>query len=265
MTAIEATNSAKEYILRGINSLWLALTLTETDAFAERDGRVYERKSSPGSIVVNPNGPGSSVQMLIPGTTLHLFLHNDIVTRVADQIYGRPFSDLELLFAFGDADPALHHLLQTARHHLDQPDHAAWTVDYLSRAIAAHVLSKYASQRKYAPTQESMAELSGAQLQRVEEFLQGNLDGNFKFEQLGASVGLSRTLFFERFKRTKNLSPNQYLQLLRVERAKQLLRDDRLPMAEIALISGFPDQAYMTRVFGRVTGTTPGRYRADHN
>lgn len=48
----------------------------------------------------------------------------------------------------------------------------------------------------------------------------------------------------------------------RIDSAKRLLADTHHSIAEIALRCGFYDQAHFTRVFGRVVGTTPGRYRA---
>ena len=50
------------------------------------------------------------------------------------------------------------------------------------------------------------------------------------------------------------------VQSLRIGYAKDLLRGT-LPIAEIALASGFADQSHFTKVFRRATGTTPRRYR----
>lgn len=257
--------NTREYIYRNENSLWFSLPLAEVRARVEINGLPFGKETlEAGALFIVPHEARIALQIMKSAPSFHAFIDYALIARVADQIYARPVDTLDLEVVMGVNDNVVRSLLKTLQHHLMQPDHASWCVDYLSRAIAAHVLSTYAKDRGYAQKPDSLAELSSAQMQRVEEFLQSNLEGNFKFEQLGASIGLSRTLFFERFKRSTNLSPNQYLQLLRVERAKQLLRDGRLPMAEIALISGFPDQAYMNRIFGRVTGTTPGRYRTDH-
>jgi transcriptional regulator GlxA family with amidase domain len=44
--------------------------------------------------------------------------------------------------------------------------------------------------------------------------------------------------------------------------AKDLIRDTRLPLAEVALACGFSDQIHLTRAFARALGQTPGRRRA---
>jgi len=50
------------------------------------------------------------------------------------------------------------------------------------------------------------------------------------------------------------------VEILRIGYAKELLAGS-LPIAEIALASGFADQSHFTKVFRRATGTTPRRYR----
>jgi two-component system response regulator YesN len=53
----------------------------------------------------------------------------------------------------------------------------------------------------------------------------------------------------------------KYLHMLRVEHAKNLLRNSRLKMSEVLVQSGFSDQKTFNRVFREVTGMTPTDYR----
>jgi AraC family transcriptional regulator len=46
-----------------------------------------------------------------------------------------------------------------------------------------------------------------------------------------------------------------------VERARELLAADDMPIAQVAAAAGFSHQEHLTRVFGRQTGMTPGAYR----
>lgn len=57
------------------------------------------------------------------------------------------------------------------------------------------------------------------------------------------------------------MTPNVYLNRLRVQKAMQMLRHSRLPIAEVARQTGFPDSAYFDRVFRKMTGTRPLAYR----
>ncbi|QDK31738.1 hypothetical protein DM450_02825 [Sphingomonas sp. IC081] len=49
----------------------------------------------------------------------------------------------------------------------------------------------------------------------------------------------------------------------RIGRAKELLLDREIPIAEVALRAGFADQSHFTVNFRKLTGTTPARFRAD--
>jgi methylphosphotriester-DNA--protein-cysteine methyltransferase len=63
------------------------------------------------------------------------------------------------------------------------------------------------------------------------------------------------------FKASTGLPPHQYVIGRRIERAKQLLRDDDHSLAQVAARVGFWDQGYFTRHFERLVGVTPGRFR----
>jgi AraC-like DNA-binding protein len=73
--------------------------------------------------------------------------------------------------------------------------------------------------------------------------------------ELGASVSSLVRGFRERF----DLSPHAYLVGRRIEHARRLLLSGVAP-AEAAVLSGFHDQAHLTRHFRRHVATTPGRY-----
>jgi AraC family transcriptional regulator len=89
-------------------------------------------------------------------------------------------------------------------------------------------------------------------------------------ERLGCDIGLddlarllqcSRQHFARRFKLTYAVSPYQYVIERRLERAKQLLRQTRLPLSEVAGACGFGDQSHFTTCFSCRVGVTPRRYR----
>lgn len=63
------------------------------------------------------------------------------------------------------------------------------------------------------------------------------------------------------FRRKFGCSPGELLRQCRVRHAAELLRSPNARLAEVALDSGFADQAQLTRTFKRVTGLTPGQYR----
>ena len=54
---------------------------------------------------------------------------------------------------------------------------------------------------------------------------------------------------------------SDYLNLVRLEKAKQLMQNYELSLAEIAQSVGFTDQSYLGRIFKREEGITPAKYR----
>ncbi|RQO33506.1 AraC family transcriptional regulator [Herminiimonas sp. KBW02] len=129
-------------------------------------------------------------------------------------------------------------------------------------AAVAHVIANHASQDSAPETYDVHAPLSEAQMQRVHDYFQEHLQGGFRIAELAAAMGMSRTSFFKRFGRTAKATPNQYLQVLRVEKAKLLLRDQHFSLIDIAFSCGYADQSHLARFFKRYVRMSPGRYRS---
>ena len=77
--------------------------------------------------------------------------------------------------------------------------------------------------------------------------------------RLAQVAGLSCFYFIRVFRAAFGVTPHAYLAMLRLERARQLLRTSS-PIAQVAAAVGFSDQSHLTRFFRRVYGMTPGVY-----
>lgn len=73
--------------------------------------------------------------------------------------------------------------------------------------------------------------------------------------------GLSQRTFKRRFKAVTGYAPLDYVQAMRVEEASQMLETTDRPVDDIALATGYQDPAFFRRLFKRLTGVTPARYR----
>jgi AraC-like DNA-binding protein len=80
--------------------------------------------------------------------------------------------------------------------------------------------------------------------------------------EIAGLAGLSVSQCARQFRRVTGLAPHRYLLQVRVAHVKALLRDSDRDLALIAMDAGFFDQSHMTRVFRRLTGVTPGVFRA---
>lgn len=92
-------------------------------------------------------------------------------------------------------------------------------------------------------------------------FMQDSFAEAVQLHQIAAHVVLSSGHFSQRFRSATGISPWEYLLRLRIDAAKQLLRDSRLGITEIALAVGFADHSHLTKAFRRREAMTPSAYR----
>ncbi|MNY47837.1 HTH-type transcriptional activator RhaS [compost metagenome] len=59
-------------------------------------------------------------------------------------------------------------------------------------------------------------------------------------------------------------SPNRFIRIIRLERAKELLRDPANSIASVAMESGYEDPGYFARIFKQEYGVTPHKWRNVH-
>ncbi len=76
------------------------------------------------------------------------------------------------------------------------------------------------------------------------------------------SVPIARSSLERRFRKSVGRSPQAEIRSVQLKRARQLLCETDLPLAQIASLTGFKHSEYFSVVFKREVGQTPGQYRA---
>lgn len=92
-------------------------------------------------------------------------------------------------------------------------------------------------------------------------FIQEHYGGDVSINTLAAHVHLAPTYMCILFKKEKGLSINDYITQYRIGQAKLLLRDRRMKLYEVAAKVGYQDANYFAKVFRKMTGVIPSRYR----
>lgn len=99
-------------------------------------------------------------------------------------------------------------------------------------------------------------------IEQIEAFLKDNLTESITSQVLSCHFGLVATYISKLFKIHKGVSPSEYILMLRIEKAKEMLiNDSSLLVKDIAQIVGYSDALYFSRVFKKSTGIYPSEYR----
>ena len=109
--------------------------------------------------------------------------------------------------------------------------------------------------------QRAPGALSAEELQRLDAYVLSNLDRPLSVAALAAQVCVSSSHFHALYRQATGMTPHQYVLSLRVREAAQLLRETRLPLAEVASRCGFSSQSALTHALRRQLGETPRAVR----
>ena len=103
--------------------------------------------------------------------------------------------------------------------------------------------------------------LSDKQISKALHLLHDALGEPWTLETVAGQIGMSRAAFAKRFKELVGQPMFEYLTTLRIQRAKELLQETRLPLYEVAAQVGYESDLAFTKTFKKHVGTTPTRYR----
>jgi transcriptional regulator GlxA family with amidase domain len=99
----------------------------------------------------------------------------------------------------------------------------------------------------------------------AQDWLENHFRDAVSLQDLADRVSLSARTFKRRFRQATGDTAITYLQVLRVEAAKQMLETTRLAVEQITRQVGYEDVSSFTRLFRRQTGLSPCAYRSKFN
>lgn len=199
---------------------------------------------------------GYSANIVQPHEALSFYMPRAVLDGFTEDA-GRPrIADLRC--PPGVIDSVVGHLVAALLPAFRHPGQAsALFIDQVAQAIGTHLADHYGGM----PSREPKGRLAPHQLRRAQELLASRLDGALTLAALAKECGLSRGYFLQAFKAAAGCTPHRWLQQHRVATAQAMLRDSAATIAEIAILCGFVDQSHMTRVFTRLTGSSPAAWR----
>lgn len=92
-----------------------------------------------------------------------------------------------------------------------------------------------------------------------------NYHEEVSIKDISDHVNLNISYFYKIFKKNTGMTPMDYLNDIRLNKAKILLEKSDIPIVDICSFTGFNSRQYFTSIFKKQTHKTPSRYRRDFN
>ena len=192
-----------------------------------------------------------------PFDYLHYYVSRDLLDRTA--VENRIATVDSFRMVFFEQDLVIAQLTKTILGQVrNREPLSILALEDVSLLVSTHLLQHYGSGKEMLRAERR---LESWQKIRAEEMLRAHLEGNVRIADLAAACQLSSSHFSRCFRQSFGTSVHQWLIKLRIDVAKNLLREPRLSLAEVGVRSGFCDQAAFSRAFTRLEGITPFRWR----
>ncbi len=222
------------------------------------EGRPQTAVIRPRDIVIVPAGaPRRWVVPAVGQATVHLHLSPTWLVEFAESI-DAPAARTKPPHRVGFTDRRLGALLAGLAARPTEGAEDALAIEQAALACAAEVLRIAGGDGAWLARRHA---LSPSALRRAETHVEERLGEEITLGGMAAAARLSPFHFARAFRVETGLTPRGYVMRRRCERAKGLLSEGRLALAEIALACGFAHQSHFTNAFRRETGQSPGAWR----
>lgn len=191
--------------------------------------------------------------------------NHDIVYQVAhfpeNELFGLPWRRDRELFLGNQVHSGviswsgtLGYLVEYILHLFLRDNPGEWQARYLAQLLIEELLNAL------EPTAHYSQSIPG-ELQQIMQYVRNHVTRPLSLDELSQFSGKSASTVTRMFRRNLNCTPNQWIQSYRIELACRLLRTSRLLVAEVGRSVGIDDQYYFSKLFKKMTGTSPLAYR----
>lgn len=210
----------------------------------------------PGAVCVMPQGNNSTWQIGERFSFLHLYLSDQEIRRIFAHTFDKDSRLLDIreqTFVDAGAMAPVFQELYKAVYSEDTLLAEQSIQSFIFESMTSSLLGEL-------KTPNLSGGLSPAKLNKVKDYMRANLSENISLKELAGLVDLSEYHFQRNFTTQCGVSPHIWLTHLRVEHAKELMRQ-KTKMAEVSDACGFSSQSHFSRTFKTYTGRTPGDYK----
>jgi AraC-like DNA-binding protein len=90
-------------------------------------------------------------------------------------------------------------------------------------------------------------------------------DPSFDVSVLVDDMHMSHSIILKKVKSMTGLSLVEFIRSMRIKRAAQIFRQDKLSVAEVSFMVGFSDPKYFSKCFSKQVGKKPTQYIKEHH
>jgi AraC-like DNA-binding protein len=131
----------------------------------------------------------------------------------------------------------------------------------LSEIMFINIIRAYLDLEQSGPNCGFLSALNDPRISKALKLMQDSPQNDWTLESIASEIGMSRSAFFNRFKKLVHETPLSYLTNWRIRQAQKLLTTDNSNISEIAAKVGYQSEAAFNRIFKSKTGQTPAVYR----
>jgi AraC family transcriptional regulator len=263
LRALEMRHTISEWTMPPLENHCIIIQLgPSVDATVEIGDQSFEQSLEPGVITIVPAGMSMDWRQGDdkPSEALHLYLDPQFLRTTAESI-DVDYSQISIAPQFGIRDEHIHHIGMSLHHELKDANVVGGLyADSLAKVLAMQLVRRYSYFKDLRTSRGGMAP---RKLRKAIEFINSNLDEEqaVGLAAVADEVQMSYSHFARAFKQSMGVSPNVYMTEQRIARAKKLLSETDLRIADIALQTGFASQSHFTSTFRKLVWTTPKAFR----
>ena len=224
------------------------------------NGKEYDGENGRGDFWLKPNSSESFWHWESTDECLMFVIKPDFLTQVATENDCLHSNKIEVLPILKTKNPVLDALAIQFHREMNHAEFGnLMYVETLAQQFAIHMLRECcvfpATFKEYADG------LPRYKLKQAIEYINDNLHQKINIYDIAKLLDVSKYYFCRMFHASMGISPYQYVLKQRVTKAKDLIKNSKLTLADIAYECGFSSQSQMNHHFRKQTGVTPKVYR----